>query len=227
VTVLYVIRHGETHWNVEQRMQGRGDSALTERGRAQAAAHGDMLARLGGVDELLVSPSGRTRETAAILAARLAATGGVVPVSYHEALLERHSGEWEGLTLAEIRARYPEHWAARETDPYFHRPPGGENHADMEVRVGALVDALRARVAGASGERGAVGSMPGARGMAIVTHGVMSRVILKRLLQLAPSEAVSVRHPNGLFYRLEFDGGRVSESYFIDGAGPFAGLLRH
>lgn len=229
MAVLYVIRHGETRWNVEQRMQGRGDSPLTEQGRRQAARHGEVIARLGGVDELLVSPSGRTRETAAILGERLAAAGLASSQSYHDALMERHSGEWEGLTLDEIRARYPGHWRERETDPYFHRPPGGENHADMELRVGALLHAVRQRlVSGRAGLDRAEPSGAAARGaVALVTHGIMSRVILKRLLGLTPVEAAAVRHPNALFYRLEFEPDGIRQSYFLEGEGPVEGLLRH
>jgi len=232
VTILYLLRHGETLWNVEHRMQGRGDSPLTERGREQAAGHGDVLARLGGVDELLVSPSGRTRQTAAIVNARLAAAGLAAPVSYHEALMERHSGEWEGLTLSEIQARYPDHWEERETDPYFHRPPGGENHADMERRVEELLESLRNRIAVVQSERpSSSDSRPdGATRpvrVGIVTHGIMSRVILKLLLGLGPEEAARVRHPNALFYRLEVAGGATPHGYFLDGEGPFSGLLRH
>jgi len=227
-----VLRHGETLWNVEQRMQGRGDSPLTEQGREQAARHGEVLARLGGVDELLVSPSGRTRETAAIVNSRLAAAGLAAPVSFHDALMERHSGEWEGMTLTEIQAQYPAHWRARETDPYLHRPPGGENHADMERRVAGLIEAVRHGMAGAqAGQRSIPDARPapaeGAARLGIVTHGIMSRVILKLLLGLGPEDAVRVRHPNALFYRLEFTEDTIPHGYFLDGAGPFAGLLRH
>lgn len=211
MTILYLLRHGETVWNVEQRMQGRADSPLTERGRAQAARHAEVLERLGGVGRLLVSPSGRTRATAAIVGARLG-----VPQSFHPELMERDSGAWEGLDLDEIRTRHAQAWQDREADPYFHRPPGGENHADLEVRVGALLDALREEL-----------GRPGAEPVGVVTHGVMSRVILKCLLDLSPAEAMRVRHPNALFYRIEFPDPASRHGYFLDGAGPVAGLLRH
>jgi len=209
VSTLYVLRHGQTVWNVEQRMQGRGDSPLTDLGRAQAATHAEVLARLGDVERLLISPAGRTRETAAIINARLG-----VPEEDHEVLLERDSGVWEGLTLTEIAQRYPHDWQSRELDPYFHRPPGGESHVDLERRVAGLLSTLAepSRTGGAT---------------AIVTHGIMSRVIIKLLLALEPAEAVRLRHPNGLFYRLEFRDAAIGPSYFLDGQGPFAGLLRH
>jgi broad specificity phosphatase PhoE len=211
VSVVYVLRHGETVWNVEQRMQGRGDSPLTDRGRGQAARHAEVLAQQGGVDRWLVSPAGRTRATAAIVNARFGA-----PLSFHEALLERDSGAWEGLTLTEIQARYPESWQAREADPYLHRPPGGENHPDLERRVAGLMADLATECA--SGGREVLG---------IITHGVMSRVILKLLLELHPVEAVRVRHPNALFYRLAFTATGIDSGYFMDGEGPFSGLLQH
>jgi broad specificity phosphatase PhoE len=210
VTVLYLLRHGETHWNVEQRMQGRGDSALTERGRDQVLQHAAVLAA-SGVDRLMVSSAGRTRASADILLERLRADGNDVPATYHDALMERHCGAWEGMTIAEIETQFPENWAARQQDGYFHRPPGGESHADMELRVGELLPAIRSE-----GDR-----------IAVVTHGVMSRVILKLLLGLDPVEAMQVRHPNGLFYRLEFTPQGVRRAHYLDGAGPFDGLLRH
>jgi probable phosphoglycerate mutase len=210
VTVLYLLRHGETHWNVEQRMQGRGDSALTERGREQVRQHADVLVA-SGVDRLMVSSAGRTRASAEILLERLRANGRDVPASYHDALMERHCGDWEGMTISEIQSRYPEHWAARETDGYFHRPPGGESHADMELRVADLLQSIRSDSAR----------------IAVVTHGVMSRVILKLLLGLAPAEAMQLRHPNALFYRLEVTPDGIHRAHYLGGKGPFDGLLRH
>jgi broad specificity phosphatase PhoE len=208
VSVLYLLRHGETHWNVEQRMQGRGDSPLTERGREQVRCHADVLVA-SGVDRLMVSPAGRTRASAEILMERLRAGGMDVPATYHDALMERHCGDWEGMTIAEIQARYPENWAAREQDGYLHRPPGGESHADMEQRVAALLESIRTDT-----DR-----------IALVTHGVMSRVILKLLLGLDPAEAMQLRHPNALFYRLEFAPDGIRRAHFLGGAGPFDGLL--
>lgn len=202
---VYVLRHGQTQWNVARRMQGRMDSALTDLGRIQADIHGRTLARMG-VDVLVASPLGRTRETAA-----LANTHTRVPVRFEAALEERDCGEWSGMTLDEIAAAYPEAWQARARNPYFHRPPGGENLEDMEDRVSGFLDAL---------SRGAE------QRVALVTHGVMSRVILKRLLALTPGEAARVRHPNELFYRLRVVApGRMDGDHFLDGHGPRRGLL--
>jgi probable phosphoglycerate mutase len=187
-------------------MQGRLDSPLTELGRRQADVHGRTLARLGPVDRLIVSPLGRTRATAELLNAHLGAE-----VTFEPALMERDCGAWSGMTIEEIEAAHPRDWGARNADPYGHRPPDGENLPDMEARVAGFLDTLDAQ--------------PG-RTLGLVTHGVMSRVILKSLLQLSADVAVRVRHPNGLFYRLAMAEKRCFDSfYFFDGHGPTAGLL--
>lgn len=203
---LYVLRHGQTEWNVATRMQGRLDSPLTEVGRLQADLHGRTLARLGGVEALVASPLGRTRHTAEIVNEHLS-----VPVRHEASLMERDCGLWSGLTIDEIAKAYPGEWRARRDDPYHHRPPEGENLLDLEARVGGLLDALL------GGPEGVV---------ALVTHGVMSRVIVKRLLDLPPAQAVVVRHPNELFYRVEIGGpGMARSAYFLAGQGPRPGLL--
>lgn len=204
---IYIVRHGQTEWNVAQRMQGHRDSPLTALGRRQADLHGRTLAHQGAVDALIASPLGRTRATAALVNEHLAA-----PVRYEPVLMERDCGCWSGLTLTEIELAWPQEWQARSVDPYHHRPPEGENLVDMEARVSGLVDAL-------------LGGPE--RTVALVTHGVMSRVLIKRLLALSPAEAVQVRHPNELFYRVDIAAaGGAQSAYFFEGRGPTAGLLR-
>jgi broad specificity phosphatase PhoE len=205
--ILYVVRHGQTEWNAWGRMQGRLDSPLTALGRRQAEGHGQTLRSLGGVDAVVVSPLGRTRETAALVNAHLSA-----PLRYEDALMERDCGEWSGLTMDEIAARYPDSWRVRSEDPYHHRPPGGENLEDMRERVRACLGDLLG------------GS---ARRLAVVTHGVMSRVIMQQVLDLTPELTATVRHPNELFYRLELRADGVRASHFLAGEGPLDGLLHH
>lgn len=223
VSVLYIVRHGETQWNVAGRVQGHGDSPLTTRGERQARANGALLARLGGVAEMRVSPLGRTRQTAALL---LEQHPEPHPrVAFEPALMERHSGTWEGLTGAQIAARDPALWAVRDDDPYHHRPPGGESHVDLEQRTATVVAELQAHLAG-------VGPVAGP--MAVVTHGVLGRVLIKRLLGLQPAEAMRVLQPNHLVYRLEANSAGsvvgpedIVVSHFLNGRGPHLGLMRH
>jgi probable phosphoglycerate mutase len=202
---LYVIRHGETEWSVQQRMQGHADSALTAKGRAQADAHGRVLREVTRLDALMVSPSGRTRETAYAINAHVQA-----PISYHDELMERDCGDWTGLTADEVECQFPTSWRERGTDRYYHRPLRGENHEDMLHRVRDLLDSLLENGVGSVG---------------VVTHGVMLRVIVTYFLGLSPVESVRVRHPNDLIYRLEFRLQQIEASHFLGGEGPWQGLL--
>lgn len=203
---VFIVRHGQTEWNLARRMQGRLDSPLTEAGKAQAQAHGRLLKELGPIDEMHVSPSGRTRETAYILNSHVRAR-----IQYQDALLERDLGTWSGLTVAELEAAFPEAWRARKHDPYHHRPPEGENLADMLARCDAFLERI-VRSESAN--------------VVLVTHQVMSRVILKRLLGLTSDEAVRVIHPNDALYLLGLDAAAADACHYRSGAGPFAGLLR-
>uniref|UniRef100_A0A942Y9C5 Histidine phosphatase family protein n=1 Tax=Neobacillus citreus TaxID=2833578 RepID=A0A942Y9C5_9BACI len=101
-THLYLVRHGETDWNKQRRIQGSTDIPLNETGRAQAAATAELLARRP-VDAVVASPLSRAFETGAVIADRL---GLAVPATY-EGLQERSYGEAEGLTDDEVAARYP------------------------------------------------------------------------------------------------------------------------
>jgi broad specificity phosphatase PhoE len=204
---LYVIRHGQTRWNLERRMQGRLDSPLTDAGGEQAHTHGELLKAMADIGTLYVSPSGRTRETAYIVNSYTRSE-----VIYTDELQERDLGEWSGLTMDEVAKAFPHAYRSRLDDPYNFSPPGGENLVDMTNRVGPFLDNLLA----ADIEQ-----------VGLVTHQVMSRVILSRLLRLSPVEAVRVVHPNEILYRLRFVSGRVDVSHFVDGLGPRVGLLQH
>ena len=204
---LYIVRHGQTEWNVEGRMQGRYDSPLTQQGREQARANGALIKTLGGVDQLLVSPSGRTTETAYLINSYAQA-----PLDFADELMERDCGEWSGLTIDEIEERYPQAWAARESDPFWYKPPEGENLNDMGLRVESLLSSL---------------SHLGVPRIALVTHGVMSKVILKFFLALGEVECVRVRHPNDLVYRLTFHPERIETEHFTGGHSmKFSGLMQ-
>jgi broad specificity phosphatase PhoE len=145
--VLYYIRHGETDWNVEARLQGRQDIPLNARGRAQASHCGAVLRDLFARDDIdpisldyVSSPLGRARQTMELARAAmgLAADGyGLV-----DALTEISFGTWESFTIAELRARDPDGVAAREHDKWHFLPPGGENYEAVSARMGAWYASL-------------------------------------------------------------------------------------
>jgi broad specificity phosphatase PhoE len=139
--ILYYIRHGETDFNAEQRLQGRRDTLLNARGRLQAKDSGDLLRDLFARDKrradgfvYVSSPLQRARETMEILRPPL----GLPPHPYQTdaRLLEISYGEWEGLTLPEIEARMPGMLAERERDKWDFAPPGGESYRELTARIG-------------------------------------------------------------------------------------------
>src|SRR5262245_50499597 len=140
--VLYFIRHGETDFNVAQRLQGRSDTSLNARGRAQSGEFAGVLRDLFARDRhqpsdyaYVSSPLLRARQTMEIVRAAL----GLEPKAYgvDERLAEISYGEWEGFTLAEIQAREPGVLQRRERDKWDFIPPGGESYRDVAKRVAA------------------------------------------------------------------------------------------
>ncbi len=141
-TRICIVRHGETDWNVEKRIQGNIDVALNAAGIAQAEATAVGLAGRC-FDALYSSDLDRALETARRLAARLGLTVRAEP-----GLRERHYGLLQGLTAAEIAARYPAayaHYLSRDPE---HRFGSGESLADFAARIVAAIEALANRHAG-------------------------------------------------------------------------------
>ncbi len=133
---LYLIRHGETDWNAEGRLQGGRDIPLNDFGRVQAEEAGRRLRELAPMAEDLdyvCSPMSRARETMEIARGAI----GLHPPYYRidERLREITFGDWEGLTWREVRAREPERARARERDKWFYVPPAGENYQMLLERI--------------------------------------------------------------------------------------------
>lgn len=125
---LYVVRHGETWANAEQRYLGSLDPGLTERGRDQARQLAQNLPE--NLDALVVSPRLRAIETANILNQELNVEPHVM-----ECFRERDVGVFEGLTQDEARDRYPQLWSQNITRRWEVGPTGGESIADIVSRV--------------------------------------------------------------------------------------------
>ena len=134
-TTLIVIRHGETAWNREKRMQGTTDTPLSDVGRVQAQALGRRLAGRGFA-ALYSSDLSRARDTAFAIAEH---TGREVVADPR--LQERRFGIFEGLTVEEIVSRYPEEharFASRDPD---YAVPGGESARGFTQRcIGCLAE---------------------------------------------------------------------------------------
>ncbi|MDQ6773433.1 MAG: histidine phosphatase family protein [Candidatus Dormibacteraeota bacterium] len=139
---ILFVRHGQSTWNAEHRVQGQADPPLSERGREQAAR---LAARLKGrrVAALYSSDLLRARETAAPLE-RAFGCEATLDAGLREIAL----GEWEGLTGAEIEAAYPDLWRAWTRHPDWDLVPGGERAAAFQARVRQAVALILAHHAG-------------------------------------------------------------------------------
>lgn len=182
--MIYLVRHGETEWNVERRMQGRKESRLTPRGQRQAAAVAGLVADFVARDppapwRLVSSPLGRARETAAAIAQRLG-----VQVEIDERLAEIAFGEWEGRLRDEVAPKHPELFASRD---WLVSPPGGESFEEVWAR--------------AAGWLGDQPPEPERRVIA-VSHGVTGRLIRGAYAGLSRHETLMQEVPQDAVYRL-------------------------
>jgi broad specificity phosphatase PhoE len=147
---LIFVRHGETSYNAENRLQGQRDIPLDARGRDQATAIGRTLRarlseeidRIEAEEGFVASPLERARETMELVRAAM----GLPPKRYRvdPALLELTFGDWEGLTWPEVHALDPKRVKARKADKWDFVPPGGESYAMLTERVREWLASLAA-----------------------------------------------------------------------------------
>ncbi|MFY8113343.1 MAG: histidine phosphatase family protein [Rhabdaerophilum sp.] len=177
MATIYFVRHGETDWNREGRLQGRTDTDLNARGRAQARGVAATLRQAveadfgaGALDALplYASPLKRTRQTADLLLEALARPG--LAYGLDPRLAEIGFGHWEGKTWPEIRMRDPINHRDRDRDRWRFSPPGGESYAGVAERVGGWLSEAE-------------------RPCCVVSHGGIARVMM-HLLAGQPEDQV-------------------------------------
>lgn len=155
---IHLIRHGQTNWNKERRVQGQSESTLTTEGREQAAKLRPTLGAIG-IGKVYCSSSIRTRETAAILFAGLD-----VEIEYSDALREIFLGPWEGSLYADLEQKFPQSFA-----DFWHRPDafslaGAESFGQTQHRGMQELHRIVAEAA--------------APDVAVISHGVLIKSIL-------------------------------------------------
>ncbi|MGB3376074.1 MAG: histidine phosphatase family protein, partial [Microbacterium sp.] len=156
MTIITLVRHGQTDWNLERRIQGNTDIPLNDTGRADALAAAEVLAT-GSYDAVYASPLVRAQETARIIATRL---GLAAPVTTR-GLREREFGEAEGIDVADYIARY---------GGWHSEVPGAESLEQVRDRA---LDSLD-RIVRASRRR----STPNQESLVVVSHGGVIRALL-------------------------------------------------
>lgn len=170
---LYLIRHGQTAWNREGKVQGSSDISLDETGIMQAQQLAEGMTQKP-VSRIYCSRLKRAMETAQVIGDRLGVQ--VVPV---EGIQEVGFGAWEGQTWEAIREAYPETYAGWKQNPSKTVPEGGESLTSVYNRCSAAVDEILSQEPGDD--------------TAIVAHGaVLSHIIAYLLRDCLPEEEIIV-----------------------------------
>jgi broad specificity phosphatase PhoE len=139
MTTLYLVRHGQTDWNLKARYQGHSDIPLNPTGMKQAA---EAVQNLNGIKfgAIYTSDLQRAVKTAEFFAMK---TG--VPILCDERLREIHLGKWEGMEIPKIKEYFPEEYNKRQKNPLFFAPPRGENVRQLAKRIIEVTDEICSR----------------------------------------------------------------------------------
>jgi len=189
-TRILLVRHGETDWNATGRIQGHNDKPLNAAGRLQARQAAQRLAR-EPIRALYSSDLARAFETATIIGESLGLTVVTSP-----RLRERQYGAWEGLTAAEIQARYPEQyalWRARATD---FAPPQGETRSQLLTRALAELQMIARRHV--------------REVVVVVTHGGLCYVLINHILGGVDGDRREFTFGNASIHTMEVTGDQWS-----------------
>lgn len=183
--LCYFVRHGQTGWNAELRLQGQADTDISELGRAQAIRNGRRLAEFvadPGAFDFVASPLKRTRETMELVRTEM----GLPAKGYRvdSRIMEVHFGDWQGFTYAELEERQPGATAARLSDKWSFVAPGGESYQ-------MLLDRIRPWFASLD------------RPTVCVTHGGVMRVLFRLIADTPPDEAAAMEVPQDRVLRLK------------------------
>lgn len=185
--LIYVIRHGQTDWNAESRLQGQKDIPLNDTGRQQATGNGVALGAILGADaaefDFVASPLGRTRETME----RLRRAMGLDPALYRtdDRLKEVSFGDWEGFTLPELKRSVPERIAERRKLKWDFIPPGddAESYEILSWRIAAWLKDVNGPTV-------------------CVSHGGVIRALFKLFGEMDEDEAASAAIPQDRLLRI-------------------------
>ncbi|NBJ92599.1 histidine phosphatase family protein [Parablautia muri] len=184
---IYLARHGETDWNIENRIQGQMDTELNEKGRQQAE---ELAGKLAGGDyqigEIYTSAKKRACETAFIIGSKL----GVVP-TIQQGLEEISFGKWEGYMWKQVRELFPEDYQVWRNNRRYQVPPEGESYQQLLDR---LLPAL-----------GDIAKKEKVNNSLVVTHSAVIMTLLSYLYH-TPFEDMAKNYKTGNAEIVELDG---------------------
>ncbi len=172
---LYILRHGQTEWNVAGRFQGRMNSPLTKLGKQQAARQNEIASTIAQKPtQAFVSPQPRALQTAEI------ALKGIMTPQHDDRLQEISFGDWEGLTRTELAGKITSPF---EGNLWFYDAPNGENFEMICDRVKSFMDDLDEPTF-------------------VVTHGVTSLIMRGIWLGLDKASLSKLPREQGCIYHL-------------------------
>ncbi len=176
-----LVRHGETEWNSAGRFQGAKDSPLTSRGREQAQSAGRRLAAMfssAAPVRAYVSPLGRARETASLISEHVN-----LDIQIDQRIAEVSIGCWNGMSMYEIDAEFPDALKGSRPHDWYFRSPDGETFEGAYARVTAWLREARAPAI-------------------VVTHGLTGKLIRGLYEQLSKQAMLMLPAPQDGFYQL-------------------------
>ncbi|KQV32398.1 phosphoglycerate mutase [Rhizobium sp. Root1203] len=186
--LIYVIRHGQTDWNAERRLQGQKDIPLNAVGREQARQNGIDLAEILKIEaipfDFVASPLGRTRATMEIM--RAAMNLPAEDYRTDERLVEVSFGDWEGHTVKELKATVRDRITERNLNKWDFIPPGddAESYEIMSWRVASWLNSVE-------------------RPTVCVTHGGVIRSLFRTIADVPKHEAAEGEIPQDRILKIE------------------------
>lgn len=193
---FYLIRHGQTDWNLAGRLQGKTDIELNETGLWQAGKLAVFM-KDKPIVKIYTSPLLRAVSTAKILGR--SQNAGIMALRGIE---EMCLGEWEGLTWEEVKGRYPKAYLSYQLNPMENAPPGGENYLNVIKRCSQAMEAMLEHEGG---------------DFAVISHGLTIGCILTWLFRDQPETIVEIPVPNTSVTTLEYN--RLSKDIQLVEAG--------
>ncbi|MBU5306226.1 histidine phosphatase family protein [Clostridioides mangenotii] len=181
---FYIVRHGQTNWNIQGKTQGHGNSDLTESGESQAKQLAESLVNRN-IDYIYSSDLGRAVQTAELIGNKLG-----LKVEMTEGLREMGFGVWEGLLIKEIQKDYADTYKTWRDEPHMVNIPGGETLHIIKQRVDKFIEEINEKYDN--------------KNIVLVTHSITLRVMLLSFLNSGMENIYRIKQDNTALNIVEF-----------------------
>ncbi|UCE06774.1 MAG: histidine phosphatase family protein [bacterium] len=189
--MIYLVRHGETYWNVEGRIQGQTQTDLTPKGIEQSEWLAECL-KSKTIDRIICSELIRSQKTAKQINIH-----HNLQLEINPKINECSWGKWEGLTHIEVKQKYPDEYKSRKENIWYFSPKNGESYDDLYDRLYPVAFEFAA--------------MAIAENLIIVSHAMVNKVLLGIFLDLPVEEIIKIAHPNDVVYLIS----RSSDQWIV------------